>query len=802
MSNAREPNALAVIGQAHPVVPALPPAMSAPSATPLAAGEPGIPWARYRSAIWRYKWLVVVCTVVGAGISVFVNKRLRPTYDVHATLWLSDSRKSGDAARNLELVNNSSWVDLLRSYAILERVARRAGLEVAPRLPEDRAIFAGFAPREAMRTGSFVLHISDAGDRFTLRTLNGLPLDSGAVGDSIGRKLGFAWAPAKALLMPSSDHAFIVQTLRDAANDISARLTTVQPEGTSFIRLTLTGVDAKATADLLNMITDEFLTVSTTLKKRSVVEQSTRLAEQSRSAEASLRSAEGALERFRVASITLPSDATPATGRSGASEPLLTRFLDDKTEYEALQRDRSALEDAMARLRSDEGNIEHVLALPVLASRAPELRTAILDLQAKRNAIQAARQQYTDESKVVRDLRDAERQLQTETIPRLATARIDQMRRRETDLQASLGTTSQSLASIPPRTLEELRLRRNVALAENLFAKVQNEYESAGLAAAGIVADVSVLDPAVAPLRAPQGRARQFAALFTTAGLFAGLLLALLLDAGDKRLRYREQVGDDMDLVVLGSLPHLRRNRKPHSIENAQLVEALRGVRVGIAYGLREQEPMRLTVTSPNAGDGKSLVSTNLAISFAEAGYRTLLIDGDIRRGTQHETFGVPRRPGLMDALAAEVPLEQVISATGIPGLSLIPCGTRYRQGPELLAGPALSLLMERVKSNYDMIIIDSPPLSLGADALWASITTGALVLVLRMDASDRHLARTSLASVERLPVQVLGAILNDCTVVVENDYYSEYLRTEAVDADTAVPQRTSQVGIVTSGQP
>jgi capsular exopolysaccharide synthesis family protein len=764
-------------------------------------GEPGIPWARYRAAIWRYKWLVLLFTAVGAGIGVGVARRIRPTYDVHATLWLSDNRKSGDATRNLELVNNSSWIDLLRSYAILERVARRAGMEVSPALAADRPLFAGFAPRDSMRTGAFVLRVSESGESYSLRTLAaGLQLDSGQVGDSVGRSLGFAWAPSKDLLAPGSQHPFVVQTLRDAANDISARLTTVQPEGTSFIRLTLTGGDPKATAALLNMLTDEFITVSTDLKKRSVVEQSARLAEQSRAAEASLRSAEGALERFRVASVTLPSDATPVGGRGSASDPLLTRYLDEKTEYEALQRDRAVLEDGASRLRADENNIERVLALPMLASRAPEVRAAVLELQAKRNALQAARQQYTDEHRIVRDLRDAEQKLQNETIPRLAAARIEQMRRREAELQSSIGTTATTLAGIPPRTLEELRLRRNITLAENLFAKVQNEYESAGLAAAGMVADVSVLDPAVAPLRAPQGRAQELIALFATAGLFGGILLSLLLDAGDKRLRYREQVGEDMDLVVLGSLPRLRRRHKAHSIENAHLVEALRGIRVGVAYGLREQEPMQLTITSPNAGDGKSLVSTNLAISFAEAGYRTLLIDGDIRRGAQHETFGVQRRPGLMDALAAEVALDQVIIPTGIAGLSLIPCGTRYRQGPELLAGPGLAALLDRVKSHFDIIIIDSPPLSLGADALWESIAAGALALVLRMDASDRNLAKSALSSVDRLPIQVLGAILNDCAMGVENDYYSEYLTNENIDVDTAVPQRTSQVGIVTSG--
>jgi capsular exopolysaccharide synthesis family protein len=734
-------------------------------------------------------------TALGAAVGVVVARHIRPLYDVHATLWISSDARSND--RGTGLVNGSSWVDLLRSYAILERVARRAHMQVVALAPEERPLFAGLMPRDSVRTGSYVLHVADDGTHYTLRSSRGATIEAGQLGDSVGRALGFQWVPPRALFIPSSDHRFIVQTLRDAANDISERLATVQPDGTSFIRLTLSGADPKSTAVLLNMITEEFISVSAELKKRSVVAQSERLSEQVRSAQASLRAAESALERFRVASATLPGDENASASRANTSDPLLARYLNDQAELEGLQRDRVALEGAIAQLRANDEASATVLAMPVFVNRAPEVRAAVVELDAKRVALAAVRRQYTDEHRVVRELRDAERELQTQTIPRLAAARIDQMRKREAELETSVTTTARSLESIPPRALEELRLRRNVTLAEELFSKVQNEFEAAGLAAAGMVADVSVLDPAVAPLRAPPGRARQIAALCTFAGLFAGVFGALLLDATDKRLRYTSQIGEDMELSILGSLPRLSK-RRGNSLEKAQLVEGLRGIRVGVAYALGGQTPMQLTVSSPNMGDGKSLVSTNLAISFAEAGYRTLLIDGDIRRGSQHDTFGVPRRPGLMDCLAADVPMQDVVTTTGIPRLSLIPCGTRYRQGPEFLAGPGLSSLLAEARNSYDVVIVDSPPLSLGADALWESIATGSLVLVLRMNASNRHLAKSSLSSVDRLPINVIGAIVNASEDPVENEYY-QYLSDEAIDVDTMVPQRTSQIGVLSS---
>jgi capsular exopolysaccharide synthesis family protein len=793
MSIPREPNALTLASSARAVSPSTTPTF----ATPLGDVEPAIPWTRYLSAIWRYKWLVVLLTFLGAAGSVVAIRRIRPSYEVHATLWLStDPRQGSGDGRPAGLVNNSSWIDLLRSYAILERVAHRAGMDVYPAKPDDRALFAGFAVRDSARTGRFMLRVDTAGSYALLDPTETI-LESGSVGDSIGRSLGFSWRPLREQLLGGSEHAFTVQTPRDAANDISARLTTVQPEGTSFIRLTLSGSEPKATAALLNMITEEFIAVSTELKKRSVVAQSTRLEDQARSAERSLRSAESALERFRVASITLPSDAGGSTAvRASVADPMLGRYLDEKTELDGLQRDRATIDDAVARMRGDENAIDYVLTIPILATRAPELRAAVLDLATKRAALQTARLQYTDEHKVVRDLREGERQLRQETIPRLAAARSEQMARRERELQSSVMSSAQSLQGIPPRALEELRLRRNVTLAENLFAKVENEYESAGLAEAGMVADVSVLDPAVAPVRAPNSRATQLAALFTTMGGFSGVFFALLLDASDKRLRYRSQVGDDIDLFVLGSVPQLRHRRKTQSLESAQLIESLRSIRMGIAYAVGGKTPLLLTITSPNVGDGKSFVSANLAISCAEAGQRTLLIDGDIRRGVLHDMFGAARRPGLLDCLATDLQLQDAIVATEIPNLALLPSGTWYRQGPELLAGPGFSNLINEVKAGYDVIIVDSSPLGVGSDALWESVATGVVAIILRMNSSDRTVVKSMLEVLDRLPVQIVGAVLNDCAMPAQNEY-SEYLSHNTLDLDTDIPHRTSQVGVI-----
>jgi capsular exopolysaccharide synthesis family protein len=169
-----------------------------------------------------------------------------------------------------------------------------------------------------------------------------------------------------------------------------------------------------------------------------------------------------------------------------------------------------------------------------------------------------------------------------------------------------------------------------------------------------------------------------------------------------------------------------------------------------------------LTVSSPGVGDGKSFVSTNLALACAQAGQRTLLIDGDARRGALHRVLQGKRKPGLTDFLAGSAPLEAVTQGTSYRSLHFIGAGSRFHDSPELLGSPAMLDLLTRLRGAYDVILIDSPPLGSGVDPYTLSTLTGNMLLVLRTGTTNRDLTRTKLAVLEDLPIRLLGAVLND----------------------------------------
>jgi tyrosine-protein kinase Etk/Wzc len=217
-----------------------------------------------------------------------------------------------------------------------------------------------------------------------------------------------------------------------------------------------------------------------------------------------------------------------------------------------------------------------------------------------------------------------------------------------------------------------------------------------------------------------------------------------------------------MQLPILAALPNVSFRLLPSSSQaSAEVIEALRSLRVRVLHAVGTEGPLVLTVSSPAQGDGKSFVSVNLALSFAYAGYKTLLIDGDVRRGAQHRTLDALPTPGLTDVLAGRATLDDAIQSTSYPELSFISAGTRMYRAPELLLLPSLRELMTKVRSSYGIIIVDSPPLAAGVDPLVLGTATGNLLLVLRSEETDLPLAVAKLEVVESLPVRTIGAVLN-----------------------------------------
>lgn len=750
----------------------------------------------------RYKWLMLGIIVVFAAGGFAASRRIKPHYEARATIWINSETaelRATGPIRSSELLHSGSWIELLRSYRVVDEVVRKLSLYLQPLSPAQRPYFVGFELGDKFVPGLYELDINHANKTWALHLKpqkgaaeSAVSTENGAAADSIGRKFGFKWTLPQTAFNGSELEKvlFSISTPRETSIRLADRLNDHLSTGSNFLWLTYSDANPRLAAQTLNTWIDEYVRVAAELKKRNMVEFSRILEGQLQYAEQATRDAESAYQSFRVNAITLPTEGGPvAAGAVGAVEaqrdPALLSYFDQKIEYDNLRHDREALENTIANAAKNSVPYEGLLFIPSVAQSpgAEALREAFRSRYQMRARLAAERQHFTDNHPTIKELQGNIDVLENRTIPELANRLLSQMRDRESDYQRRIQSASRELQSIPPRTIEERRLNRAVVVAEDLYTHLKSRYAEAKLAEASATPDISVLDTAVVPLSPTKNTAKTIMLMAIMAGLGAAAALALLLDRLDARFQYAHQAVADLGLEIAGAVPRIPKNgvtaAKPENV--VQFLESFRTLRMHVTNTLPTNR-LRVAVTSASPGDGKSLVSTNLALSCAKAGLRTLLIDGDTRRGTLHRTFGLSMKDGLTDFLQGRLSESQLVKTTPHDNLFLITCGHRTRTSPELLTSGRMARLIDHLGQSFDVVIVDTPPLAAGIDAYALAAATGNLLMVLRMGHTDRRLAFAKLSLLDRLPVEVLGSVLNEVPEYGESAYYAAYSVGYSVD--------------------
>ncbi|HPM79537.1 MAG TPA: polysaccharide biosynthesis tyrosine autokinase [Candidatus Anammoximicrobium sp.] len=264
-------------------------------------------------------------------------------------------------------------------------------------------------------------------------------------------------------------------------------------------------------------------------------------------------------------------------------------------------------------------------------------------------------------------------------------------------------------------------------------------------------------------------------------GLLAGLGLAFVADSLDRRFRSPDDIRNDLGLPVVGHIPVIPVSREQRQAREQQddadgsldpvlrvfhhprgrIAEAYRAVRTALYFSTRGSGHKVLQVTSPNPGDGKTTLASNLAVSIATSGKRTLLVDADFRRPRVHKLFGIQDVAGLSEVMAGSVELADAVQETAIENLSVLVCGRRPANPAELLTSNKFQELIEVLREKYDLVIFDTPPVLAVTDPLAVAPRMDGVLLVIRLAKSARNVTRKAIESLDSLGATVLGVVVN-----------------------------------------
>ncbi len=281
--------------------------------------------------------------------------------------------------------------------------------------------------------------------------------------------------------------------------------------------------------------------------------------------------------------------------------------------------------------------------------------------------------------------------------------------------------------------------------------------------------NLSILDRATEPLRPVKPRKLLSLGIGSLLGLLMGVTAVLFLDYLDNTVRSPEDIEQFLGLGILGIIPKYR-DREASAVR-----EAFQSLRTSILFSSHNRERNVLLLTSAGPQEGKSSTVSLIARALASAGDRVIVLDCDLRRPTQHQQLNVPREPGVTNYLVEgrDGDHERYVQATDVPTLRVFACGPIPPNPPELIGSPKFRNLLQSLKSSYDWVVIDSPPVSTLADSVVLASMADMMIMVIKHNQNDRELIRRSLKRLRDIDVRVSGAVLN--AVDLDRTYYGDY---------------------------
>jgi capsular exopolysaccharide synthesis family protein len=343
---------------------------------------------------------------------------------------------------------------------------------------------------------------------------------------------------------------------------------------------------------------------------------------------------------------------------------------------------------------------------------------------------------------------------------------------RETDVRRRLDEQTKALLELEGKVIQYDILRNEAEATRKLHDTVLNRLKEVQLIHGAETTNVHRIGPAEVSPRPVRPNKTLHLLLALLGGLLLGSASAWAIDLCDRTMKGADDVGACLGVPVLGQVPRfLDRAEDGTGLdpatedERSAVSESFRTIRTALSFTDAGRDMRSLLVTSTAPEEGKSTVSINLAVAFARAGRRVLLVDADLRRPRLHRVFGVEGEQGFSALLIGSQTFASLVRSTGVENLWLLPCGVIPPNPVELLGSPGMRAAYLEMTASFDLVVFDSPPAGVVSDASVLATFADRAAFVVRSLHTNRTQAQRVVAQLQSVGSRIAGAIVNHSDV-------------------------------------
>ncbi|MBT4187674.1 MAG: polysaccharide biosynthesis tyrosine autokinase, partial [Gemmatimonadales bacterium] len=603
---------------------------------------------------------------------------------------------------------------------------------------------------------------------------------------------------------PASEHEQIIINVAPfelAVQSLRHTLTVGRPNReAAIITVRYESTDTQLVHQIPNALASRYISDGRLVRKAEATSTVTFLEDQIDTLSIQLRQSEEALTGFReveqVVSLQAEADAQVTN---------MSRLQADRNQIEA---ERDALQTMVAAVDleaaladpADPSPYTKLISFPTLfrnQAASEMLRSLNAAVNERSGLLQRRTLQDPDVMNMTGRIQDIETQLRNTAITYLQG-----LENQVDGYDAMLEQFGADLERIPETEVQLMRLEREKNVLEEIYTLLQQRLQEARILEAVQDVSVRVVDLAILPPEPVTPRKALNLLLGLILGGIFGVGIAFTREYMDETVHTREDIqAATGGAPILGMIPRIRQaglNGKSSTSAmstiggvgelGARLVagrdprnpvsEAYRSLRTNLTFSNPDKPPKIIVFTSPLPQDGKSTTAANLAITLTQQGIKTLLIDADLRRGLLHGVFGVNRDPGLTNVLAGGAAISEAIQEIDLQEsgkLDFMSSGPYPPNPAEILGSQRMKSLLEALDERYDLVLIDSAPLTVVTDAAVLGTKADGVVLVARANVTEKGALTYAAEQLRNVRAPILGCVLNDVDYRRDSRYYSTY---------------------------